>query len=38
MQLEKHMVEVEGSLFCFDPGHQIISMLDDGEGGSGQLV
>ena len=30
MQLEKHMVEVESSLFCFDPGHQMMSMLDNG--------
>ena len=27
MQLEKHMVEVESSLFCLDPGRQMMSML-----------
>ena len=27
MQLEKHMLEVESSVFCFDPGHQMMSML-----------
>ena len=27
MQLEKHMLEVEGSVFCFDPGRQMMSML-----------
>ena len=27
MQLEKHMVEVESSLFCLDPGRQNMSML-----------
>ena len=27
MQLEKRMVEVESSLFCFDPGRQMMSML-----------
>ena len=27
MQLEKRMVEVESSLFYFDPGHQMMSML-----------
>ena len=26
-QLEKHMVEVESSLFCFDPGSQMMSLL-----------
>ena len=25
MQLEKRMVEVESSLFCFDPGRQMMS-------------
>ena len=27
MQLEKHMLDVEGSVFCFDQGHQMMSML-----------
>ena len=27
MQLEKRMVEVESSLFCFDLGRQMMSML-----------
>ena len=27
MQLEKHMVEVERTLFYFDPGRQMMSML-----------
>ena len=27
MKLEKHMLEVEGSVFCFDPGRQMMSML-----------
>ena len=25
MQLEKRMLEVVGSVFCFDPGHQMMS-------------
>ena len=34
MQLEKRMVEVESSLFCFDPGRQMMSMFRRWEMGS----
>ena len=27
MQLEKHRLEVEGSVFCFDPGRIMMFML-----------